>query len=473
VNTPLQILVQQNTHIISVEVDGLPTNVQTPLYVDNGFIENVTAGTVTITVSNNASVVSVSKEIVVGDTRYECNVYSQSISGQSVTAFTFNYNTDYKFMIKANLPQTIVSTLNLNVNGTDYTQQNIRPEQGFSDFFPQNSVVTFGFSSNEITTNNTVNYKFTGWKDLTTGDLLSSDNATGPGLYQITLTRPYYLEATYDQWAVVNLITNLPPDVSAKLTYGMLGSANTTITIPGSTKYGAGEFLVGSTFVLNVPGDQLVLYNTAGDTRYEFQGMSPLTPMTLTRHTTIQLNYLVQYRVLVASAFPSAIVQPTGGQAWYPAGAIATIQVPGAASNQYGIPYVFSGWNGAMTSNETELSFPVTGPMELEAQWAPNWVYLLIMIGLAAGVTIPSMLFVKRKARRALANWRSSRRHVTKKSAAIGKVQKSGERDLKLYNYIIDRGGAISMKEAMRELGMNREEINQSILRLKESHMLG
>jgi hypothetical protein len=473
ISTPLQILVQQNTHQISVNVEGLPTNVQTPLSIDDSFIENVTSGTVTLTVSNNATVVSVWKEIVVGDTRYDCGLYSQSISGQAITAFTFEYSTEYRFTVRATLPESIVSTLNLNVNGTDYSQQNIRPEQGFSDFFLQNSVVTFGFSSNEITTNDTVNYKFTGWKDLTTGDLLSSANQTGLGLYQITLTRPYYLEATYGQWAIVNLMTNLPPDVSAKLTYGMLGSANTTVTVPGSTKYEAGEFLVGSTFLLNVPRDQLVLYNAAGDTRYEFQGMSPLTPMTLTKHTTIQLNYLVQYRVLVASAFPSAIVQPSGGQGWYPAGAIATIQAPPSASGQYGIPYVFSGWNGAMSSNETELSFPVTGPVVVEAQWAPNWIYLLIMTGLAAGVTIPSALFVKKKARGALASLRSSRKHVSKKPAVVGKAQKSGDRDLKLYNYIIDRGGSISMKDAMQELGMSKEEIGHAIQRLKESHMLG
>jgi hypothetical protein len=374
--------------------------------------------------------------------------------------------------MKADLPQNIVSTLLLTVNGTEYNQDNIRPSQGFSDFYPQNSIVDFGFNSTEITTS-TVNYKFTGWKDLSTGDIMSPANVTSDGLYEISLTRPYYLEATYEEWAVVSISTNLPPDVSTKLMFGMVGSANQSVTVPGSTKYEAGEFLVGSTFELDVPQNELVLYNAAGDTRYEFQGMSPITPITLTKHTIIALNYSVQYRVVAVSQFPSVIVQPTGGVAWYAPGQIATIRVGNSASDQYGIPYAFDGWSGAMTSNDTEISFPVSGPMEIEAQWKPNWTYILMMAGLAIGITVPSSLFVKRKLGQVIAKRRTVRKSPPKKQGALGKTQGDTEGDLKVYNYIIDRGGSISLKEAIRDLGMSREEINQSIERLKETHMLG
>jgi len=476
VSSPLQILVQQNTHEISVNVEGLPTNIQTPLYIGNSPIENVTSGTFTLTISNNSTLLSVANEIFMGDTRYTCQVYSQSTSDQSVTSFTFVYSTEYRFTVKADLPQNIViETLNLNVNGTDYSQSNIRPVQGFSDFFPANSIIDFGFTPSEIPTNNTVNYNFTEWKDLTTGDILSPSNATSNGLYQITLTRPYYLEADYEQLALVYIKTNLPPDMTATISLGMVGGANQTVNLPGSTSYTAGPFLAGTTFELNLPQNQLVLYNAAGDTRYEFQGMSPIAPMILTKHTTIQLNYAAEYRVSVVSLFPSATIQPAGGIGWYSQGDMATVQVSDSATNQYGIPYVFAGWNGAVNSNDTELSFPVVGPMEVEAQWGPNWTYLLILCGLGIGITIPVAIFAKRNLGRAVTLLRTERKKkVTKKQAPVAKVQeKEGERDLKLYNYIIDRGGSISIAEATKELGLTREELSQSIERLKENHMLG
>lgn len=468
VGTPLQILVQQNTHTITVDVQGLPLNVQTPLYVDGTFIEDLGPGTATLTISNNATVVSVSEEIVSGDTRYSCQGHSQAASGQSVTSFTFDYSSEYKFTIKADLPQSIVSTLALTVNGTDYSQDNFRPAQGFSDFFPQNSIVNFALTPSYITTD-VVNYNLRAWKDLTTGNLLSPANASSDGLYQITLTRPYYVEAYYDEFADVTIKTNLPSDMSTQLQIGMAGSANKTVNVVGSVAYPAGQFLVGSTFECDIGQDQLVLYNTAGNTRYEFQGMVPLSPITLKKHTTIELNYSVEYKVQVASTFPSAILQPVGGTGWYAPGDMATVQVQSVAPAGYGFPYMFEGWSGAISSNETKVSFRVASPMDVDAQWGPNWIQILAIGVVAVGVTVASALFVKRKIR----GWRSAKKAVPKKRGVVTKKQGQGEGDLKLYNYIVDRGGEIHLSEAMKELAMTREEINRSIERLKESRMLG
>ena len=466
VSTPLQILVQQNTHTITVDVQGLPLNVQTPLSVDGTFIEDIGPGTVTLTISNNATFVSVSQEIVSGDTRYSCQGYSQAASDQSVTSFTFNYSTEYRFTIKADLPQTIVSTLVLNVNGTDYGQDNFRPALGFSDFYPQNSIVNFAITPSYITTD-VVNYNLSAWKDLTTGNLMSPTNASSDGFYQITLTRPYHVEAYYDEFADVTIKTNLPSDMSTQLQIGMAGSANKTVNVVGSVAYPVGQFLVGSTFECDISQDQLVLYNSAGNTRYEFQGMTPLIPITLEKHTTVELNYSIEYRVQVASTFPSAILQPVGGSGWYAPGDMATVQVQNVAPDGYGFPYVFEGWSGALSSNETRVSFRVTSPVDLYAQWGPNWIQILAIGVVAVGLTVASALVVKRKIR----GWRSAKKAVPKKRAVM-KKQGDGEGDLKLYNYIIDRGGSIKFSEAMNDLAMTREEINRSIGRLKESHML-
>jgi hypothetical protein len=353
----------------------------------------------------------------------------------------------------------------------------VRAAKGFTDFFRQNSVIAFGFSPSRITTD-TVDYSFTVWKDLTTGDTIS--NVTSDGLYQITFTRPYYLESYYEKWVDVSFRTNLPSDMTTRLSFGMAGSANQSVTVPGSVTYQAGEYLVGSTFELDVPSDQLVLYNSAGDTRYEFQAMTPLTPMTLTQHTRISLNYSVEYRVLVVSQFPSGVLQPDGGVGWYSPGDLATIQAQDSANDHYGIPYLFLGWSGALTSNETSISFPVTRPMEVQAQWKPNWMSLLTLAIIGVAVTVPSVWFVKRELRRVVGAMKARKKTVktvpksaSKKPGKLSKASSESERDLKLYNYIIDKGGSMSIKDAMKDLGMDREEISAAVARLKESHMLG
>jgi len=44
---------------------------------------------------------------------------------------------------------------------------------------------------------------------------------------------------------------------------------------------------------------------------------------------------------------------------------------------------------------------------------------------------------------------------------------------MKLYNYIIEKGGSISIPNAMKELNMTREELTTSIGRIKEKGLLG
>jgi len=128
-----------------------------------------------------------------------------------------------------------------------------------------------------------------------------------------------------------------------------------------------------------------------------------------------------------------------------------------------------------MASNDTELSFPVTEPMQVQAQWTPNWTYLLMLVGAAVGVTVPSTIFAKRKLGQLIAARRAAPKKTPKKQGkgSVAKAKGDSEGDLKLYNYIIDHGGSISIQGAMKELGLSREEVTEAIERLKESHMLG
>ena len=465
VSAPLQLIVQQDTHDITVAILGLPSAVKTSLLVDGNTIGDFGSMTQTITISNKAKTVSVLKQIASGDTLYACQDYSKA-ANTGVTSFTFTYDTKYRLKISGDLPQTVVSKLVFVVDGTDKTNSNFKPAQGYNDFLPQNAHVSFAITPTYITGSD-VNYKLKEWKDLATGEVMKASNATADGLYQITLTRPYYLAAYYDKWVVVTIKANLPSNMSTRLQIGLIGE-NRTINLAGSVAYSAGEFLAGSTFGCTVSQGQLVLFNAGGNARYEFQGLTPLSPMTLVKHTTISINYAVKYKIQVISSFADAILQPAGGVGWFASGDIATLQVKGEAKDKNGIPYIFDGWTGAIRSNKTIVSFPVTAPIQVEAQWKLNWTYLLTVGGVFLGVTTPSAIVIKKKIR----GWRPIKKKGVPKISEETVTQDPRDADLKLYNYIIERGGSMSISDAMKELGMTKEEVNESIRRLKETQLL-
>jgi hypothetical protein len=189
----------------------------------------------------------------------------------------------------------------------------------------------------------------------------------------------------------------------------------------------------------------------------------------LEKHTTITLNYTVQYRVRVLSAYPDAVLQPPGGEGWYSPGQIATLQVKDEAKDKYGIPYVFERWAGAVLSNDTIVSFAVTIPIDAEVEWGINWILMLTMVGAVLGVAAPTVLIVKKKI---LPRARGMhRKKIPKVANGEGKSGLTDD-DMKVYNYIIDKGGSMRLAEALDDLGMSREQIKDSILRLKASQML-
>ena len=462
----LQILVQQLVHTVTVSVLGLPQSMQTSLYLDNSFIENLGTGTVTLTISNYTSVISVSKELDSGGSRYTCNQYSQPATS---TSDGFSYDTEYELVITSQLPK--ISKLTLIVNGTDQSQEDFGPYQGFAQYFPQYSVIDFSATLSYNT--GIVDYRLSNIKDQTTGGMLNPVNVTVSNMrsmYEVTLTRPYNIMAYYDEWARVSITTNLPPDISVRLQVGVAGGTNRTVNLVGSNTYLAGEFPVGSTFECDVQ-NQLPLYNSGGDVRYQL--VQPSVALTLESHSLIQLNFTIQYRVLVLNRFPSVTVQPSGGVGWYAPGDLATVQVEPSTSDAYGVPYVFSGWSGQMSANDTTVTFPVTVPIDVIAEWAPNWSYILTLVLVAFAIAVPLTLIAKRKLRGWRSRLKSKSKSSPKKREGKNQSHSGKDLDLKLYNYIIANGGSLKLADAIDQLGMSREEIAQAVARLKKSHMLG
>jgi hypothetical protein len=466
-SAPLVLNVQQNTHTISVEIEGLPSDIETSIFIDGTMVENVGTGTTTLIISNRTKTISVSNQVLSGDTLYLCQDYKAAADVIGADSFNFTYATEYRLKITGNLPPTIVSKLVLIVNGTDKSIDPFKPARGYNDFLPKDSDVHFAITPPYITTKDDVNYKFSGWRDLTSGETIKPFNATSNDLYDIKLSRPYVLEGDYDKWAIVTLRVNLPSDMSTKPQVGLVGSQKQNVTVVGSVAYQAGEYLVGATFEISIGQDQLVLYNHDGNTRYEFQGLNPPSPITLVKHITINITYTAKYRVQLISQFPDAVLQPAGGIGWHGIGEVAMLQVKKDATDKNGIPYVFNGLTGGVITNQTTASFPVTGPVDIEVMWKINWVYVLTMGGAVVGVAAPGALVIKKKVLPKVTGLR--KKAVLKKHQA-----KTGpsEQDMKVYTYIVSAGGSIRLSDGVNELGMSHEEIEESIQRLEEMDYL-
>ena len=459
--------VQQITYTITVEIQGLPSGVSTSLFIDGTAIENIGTGTITLTISDKSKTVSVLEEIPSGDTRYVCEEYKEPADTSGANSFVFNYTTEFQFKISGDLPPNIVCKLILNVDNVDKSDSAFKPAQGYSDFLPKDANVTFAISPAYITTSQ-VNYKFGEWKERITGQIIGASNSTVEGLFVVRLSRPLDLRAYYDKWTKVTIRTNLPSESSTNLEIGLVGSEKKSVTVTGSVAYDAGEFLAGAAFECTIPQDQLVLYNTAGDIRYEFQGLSPQSPITLEQHTTLYINYTTKYKVQVTSRFPDAVVQPPGEVGWYEPGQIATLQVVGEAKDHYGIPYLFDRWAGAVSSNETTVSFPVMAPVDIDVQWKVNWYYLLTLGGAFVGVAVPSAIVIKKKVL-VRTIWRKKKPPSKKNDNGEGGLSDS---DLRVYNYIMAKGGSLRISEAETDLEMSRDAIKESIAALRERQLL-
>jgi hypothetical protein len=461
--------VQQMTRTITVEVQGLSSGISTSLYIDGTAIENIGTGTIALTISNKTKTISVLKEIPSGNTRYLCDDYTQPADLSSTGSFVFKYVTEYTLKISGDLPPNIVCKLILNVDDADKSDSAFKPAQGYTGFLPKDANLTFGISPEYITTTQ-VNYRFREWKERISGQTIGMSNSTADGLFVVRLSTPMDLRAYYDKWVTVTIRTNLPSELSTNLQIGLVGSEKKNVPVTGSVAYKAGEFLAGAAFECDIAQDQLVLYNAEGNIRYEFQGMSPSSPLSLDQHTTISINYTSKYRVQVTSRFPDTVIQPPGGVGWYSPGQIATLQVMGDAKDKYGIPYTFDRWSGAVSSNETTVSFPVVTPVEIEAQWKLNWMYLLTLGGGFFAVAVPSAIVVKKKV---LVRVRWPRKALFKKRAdSQGDQSGLTDDDMQVYNYIMTKGGSLKMSEAAADLEMSREAIMQSVEKLRKKDLL-
>ena len=476
----LTVYVQQNVYTICVIVKGLPSNVSTKIFADKAQIGEVRGDrTVSLIVSNKTMTVSVLREPPSGNalTLYLCedNVRNTvSEAGVRVTEFTFQYATLYAVKFTANVAPELTLTIRISVE-TSETQKTFKPTQGYTtQFYPEGTKMAFAIVPAYIPTENDVNYKFNMWKN-DRGEVIE---ANSEGVYEITLTRPYELKALFDRYVAVKIKAD-PIDLPIiQLRAGLKGSDKKIIEVSGPTALSLGEFLAESTLELSMNQSQYALTNAKADTRYIFDGFSPSNEVLLRKHLTIVVRYKVYFRVRVESEFTDAVIQPRGGESWYLKGSLAAVQVTGEAwgfeiiNGWRPLRYVFERWTGAIESNRTQPApFPVLQPMEIKAIWKLDLQYLALIgaacSGLIAGSTLGLKRFVIPKAREKL-----QERRIAKKIAPIGN-EGAESNDMKLLHYVNRKKGVLKWSEVVKELEMSRDQIQESIRRLREAKLLG
>jgi len=146
------------------------------------------------------------------------------------------------------------------------------------------------------------------------------------------------------------------------------------------------------------------------------------------------------------------------------------LQAMDQAKDKYGIPYIFDGWSGAVSSNETTVSFPVVTPVDVEAQWKLNWMYILTLGGGFFAVAVPSAIVVKKKVL-VRVRWPKKKSFKKRDNSQAGQGGLTDD-DMQIYNYIMAKGGSLRMSEAETDLEMSREAIRESIEKLRKKDLL-
>jgi len=206
-------------------------------------------------------------------------------------------------------------------------------------------------------------------------------------------------------------------------------------------------------------------------------------------------RYVALYLLEVTSPYGS----PKGG-GWHEAGSVAKISVEREVQPNILVRYVFKGWSGDYDGADPEATITMDSPKVITAQWQADYTALIVLLVAAAAVAGGGIVFFLRRHRRAMpavplgvVSPESVRAGVPSKpvpeAAGVAKEVKEVKGvptpkiipmaqtlpalDEKVYNYIVEHEGAISISQAARDLAVTQDELKQVIERLKSQGRLG
>jgi len=208
----------------------------------------------------------------------------------------------------------------------------------------------------------------------------------------------------------------------------------------------------------------------------------------------IVLSYMTQYYIDVESTYGS-----TSGSGWYNRGSSAQINVSGAET--WPIPHILDGWTvtpstGSLTKTDNSWSLVVDQPYVLQAQWSIDYLPLMLVGGVGTAVIAVSAglaVAYRRRRSRVLGSGQvgksvcaSCGSNLPERATFCQRCGASAERVLssipsvatvptledKVYEYIANHEGVISLSKAAEELGITVEQLKEITDKLKKERRL-
>jgi len=253
---------------------------------------------------------------------------------------------------------------------------------------------------------------------------------------------------------------------------------------------GGGEYDAGSTATLKVdttvqgaPGTRYIFVSwTVEGRRYYTEAP---TIQVYSREVTATAEFKVQHQLVVKSEFGYP-----QGSGWYDEGSSAMFSVTSPVG--FGIRYTFERWSGDSTSPSPTSTIAMNSPKTVVALWRTDYTAPIVMVlgvvGASAAAIRSLAHYRKRKAsglvpplavvaRMSVATVSMPIEPVSKAQAAKGvKEVPTREQALtvddRVYNYIVEHEGTISLSQAAKDLGISPNELNAAIDRLKSQGRL-
>jgi len=213
--------------------------------------------------------------------------------------------------------------------------------------------------------------------------------------------------------------------------------------------------------------------------------------VSMDRPRNVTLSYATQYYLDVQSTYGTA-----SGSGWYNRGATATITAP-TSSGTWPISYTLTGWmvnppSVGIAGGGGSWTVTVNGPYVVQAQWSMDYLPLIMLFAVAGtGTTAGAATLVGYK--RGSFSRRRPQKLPTKPTGPVtvctncgstippgsGVCEKcsvatslSSSKEDKVYDYIVNHQGIISLSTASADLGIPVEELKKITEHLKRQGRL-
>ena len=497
-----------NTYAVTITVQGLPANVVTNLYVDGNFNGTVAGGaSVTYALSNESGPYIFTVDSYVPGSNNGTRYYCQNTTWQanSTGSQVFTYSAQYFFNVQT--PYSSATGQGWYTSGST-AHATVKDQQ-----LPE------GEGTRNI---------FSGWSGDATGNQLISNGVTmdGPKVATANWTTQFYLSIDSDPQNVTGLsgsgwytagamanfsaLMNLPLTNNTRLTFDhwsgefngqepegsismdrpktvqanylpqyLLTVLYSSVDIVSSyNETHAGWYDENSEVQL---GPVPTVINLGPSERLQFVGWSDNNSTSnnlsysvlVDEPRNVTLTYAAQYYINVQSAYGM-----TSGSGWYAKGATATINAP-TSSGTWPISYTLTGWTvnpptQAVNNDGDSWTLLVNAPYVVQAQWSINYFPLiLVFVGATIGVT--GALSVGVGYKRGLFSRKHAAVRPTKAQASSSTTsvaapsvptQASAEEE-RVYDYIVNHQGVISLSAASKDLGLPVGRLKEIAERLK------